>query len=84
MKKDATARMGWLCPACGKSNAPTVKECACGGIQVIQVPYPVPYPVPVYPMGPTYPMYPQVTWSSVWTTTAGEHAPEGTITVTSS
>lgn len=25
------ARYGWLCSACGRSNAPSIPYCACGG-----------------------------------------------------
>jgi len=27
---------GWLCPACGHSNAPNVRECACRGNKTLR------------------------------------------------
>jgi len=47
---------GWVCPKCGKSNAPWVASCSCTR-------YYQPYPYyPFYPTQPQLPYeYPQIT-----------------------
>jgi len=60
-KPEAT---GWLCPRCGKSLAPWVRECGCGGWVTPCVPYVPPvWPVapPYYYPYPLFPTYPDVT-----------------------
>jgi len=47
-----TAKMGWVCPKCGRSLAPWVPECHCAGLrrydQIQPSPW-IPYPQPVIP-----------------------------------
>jgi len=51
---------GWVCPKCGRVNAPWVLGCPCAIPNAITVPivYPV-YPTifPPYPCQPTYPPF---------------------------
>lgn len=38
---------GWICPRCGKVNAPDIKQCSCSGDGYF--PYPI-YSTPYYPV----------------------------------
>jgi len=51
---------GWVCPRCGKVNAPWKESCDCV-VAPVKNPYPE-YPAyPQYPVVPWYPMYPYIT-----------------------
>jgi hypothetical protein len=49
---------GWVCPKCGRVNAPFIDHCPCsnGNVSYPQIPS-----YPLYPWYPTYPWYP---WST--------------------
>jgi predicted RNA-binding Zn-ribbon protein involved in translation (DUF1610 family) len=59
----STMPTGWVCPKCGKVNAPWVASCDCKA-QIVYVSYPVYVPpyTPYYPTYPYTPYYPSPTW----------------------
>ena len=49
---------GWICPVCGRGNAPWSPSCPCGGHGW--------GPSPTYPGYPTHPGYPQKPYPHPW------------------
>jgi hypothetical protein len=78
----ATMPTGWVCPKCGRVNAPWVAACDCKAqIVFVPQPYPVYMPRPYYPVNPDPYFVPPVspyiiTWQITnQTNTAGEPQP---------
>lgn len=59
LKASGVGNTGWICPKCGKVNAPWVASCDC--VSSIKITYP-PYVAPYQPYNP--PWYPYTPWIS--------------------